>query len=129
MKCRYKLMGHTLLWDHWLLRYDQVHRTCLVQNRQVRESNCLVPDVGRAICSGLQFQLLYSRPDQSKFQHLDFTCNEFHIQFLARSKFRFHFNDKWSIPNPIPISSKNGQSQFQQAQKWPIPILILILVH
>ncbi len=36
-----------------MTRYRQVHRTCSEQNRQVRESNCLVPDVGRAICSGL----------------------------------------------------------------------------
>ncbi len=53
MKCRYKLIGHTLLWDQWWLRYDQVHRTCSRQNSQVRDSNFLVPDVGRAICSGL----------------------------------------------------------------------------
>ena len=35
----------------------QVRGTCSGQKRQVRESNCLVPGVGRAICSGMKSSL------------------------------------------------------------------------
>ena len=49
MKCRYKLVGHTLLWD----MARQVHMTFWGQRGQVRGSNCLVPDIRRAICSVL----------------------------------------------------------------------------
>ena len=58
MKYRYKLIGHTLFWDQWKLRYGQASPgTCSGQKGQVRGWKCLVPGVGRAKWAGLQLVL------------------------------------------------------------------------
>ncbi len=55
VKRRCESIGHTLFWDHWLLRYGHTSPgACSGHCWQVREPNCLVPAVRRAKCSGLR---------------------------------------------------------------------------
>ena len=53
MKYRYKLMGHTLFWDHWLLRYGKASPQDLFKAKQAGPGvKCLSP--GRRTCDLLR---------------------------------------------------------------------------
>ncbi len=83
IKRRYKLIGHTLFLDHWLLRYGLAGFS--VHFCQVRKRFSLVPDAERAKCSCL---LITSSITSSTKGGLFKVCAGFGFSFSFRLRFQ-----------------------------------------
>ena len=98
--------GTTGCWD----MDRQVRRTCSGPYWQVREPNCLVPDVGRAKCSGLPLPLHLANLTPCFYSSKIFTSFvTFHVKMQGLHWTLRHGNQDWHIGENLTISDARFQ--------------------